>query len=114
MASDPATDWMHQLVIQFPWSDSDLRRYDEIIALEGAIDSAVGASSLAAVDGHDAGVGEMNIYLFTNEPQRTFAALRPLVERLSKPLTYKVAYRDLDDEAFHILWPEGLKEFDVA
>ena len=47
----------YQLVLQ--WPAVSLRDYDELIELESRIISEIG--TLAEVDGHDMGVGEMNI-----------------------------------------------------
>lgn len=60
--------WKYQLVLQFPFSG--LTDYDAIIVLEETLIAEVG--NKAFVDGHDAGSGEMNIFIHTNDPRRIF------------------------------------------
>ena len=51
----------YQLVLQLP--ASSIKDYDEMIELEETIIKGIG--SLGKVDGHDAGSGEMNIFILT-------------------------------------------------
>lgn len=57
-----------QLVLQLPGlSQSD---FEDLIGLEMELRTAVG--DLGLVDGHDMGVGEMNIFILTSKPIQVF------------------------------------------
>jgi len=60
----------YQLVIQL--SGDDL---DALVRLEEAVVERLG--DLGDVDGHDIGRGEMNIFIFTDDPRRAFDRIRP-------------------------------------
>ncbi|HWU15731.1 MAG TPA: hypothetical protein VN157_17165 [Caulobacter sp.] len=100
----------YQLVLQFP--HTSLTDYDAMVQLEQQIDDMLG--EFGEVDGHDAGAGEMNIFVFTPEPKAAFAAL----EQLLKPfmVSLKAAYRDeeADHETYVVLHPAGATTFTVA
>ena len=64
----------YQLVLQ--WPAVSLRDYDELIELESRIISEIG--TLAEVDGHDMGVGEMNIFIHTDHPKLAFEKIKSL------------------------------------
>lgn len=99
----------YQLVLQ--WSVSSIEEYDEIIAVETAlIDVMPGGSE---VDGHDAGSGEMNIYVRTNEPARLFNELKSVLADSGLLAGARVAFREQSKSAYTVLWPEGLKSFKV-
>jgi hypothetical protein len=111
---DPADVWKYQLVIQFSLADAEFDRFDKLIDLEQQVDRATADRSIAELDGNDVGSGEFNIFLYTDRPQEALEYLRPVVEKVVPSSEYKVAYRDLKGEEFHILWPKDLKHFDVA
>ncbi|MBI1683176.1 hypothetical protein [Caulobacter hibisci] len=100
----------YQLVLQFP--HDALADYDAMIALEEQIDEVLG--ELGEVDGHDAGEGEMNIFVFSPEPESALAALASLLAPYMTSL--RAAYRDdeADDERYIVLHPKGLTTFSVA
>jgi len=82
-----------------------------MIALEEAI--AKKLASLGDVDGHDAGSGEVNIFILTDHPQPAFDQIQPLFA--GKPLAseLKAAYRELGKDSYKILYPADLIEFKV-
>jgi hypothetical protein len=98
----------YQLVLQFPAQSSG--DYDKIIELEESIEEHLSGDE--EVDGHDSGSGEMNIFIITGSPSKTFekvkAILQPHLPRL------KAAYRSLDEDTYTVLFPQGLREFDVV
>jgi hypothetical protein len=114
MEFDASTVWKYQLVIQFSLSDGDFDLFEKLLDLEQQVDRATADRSIAELDGNDVGSGEFNIFLYTDRPQDAFEFLRPIVEKVVPSPEYKVAYRDLKGEEFHILWPKDLKHFDVA
>ena len=66
------------------------------------------------LDGHDAGSGEMNLFLFTNLPAAAFEHIKPIVAKHSLLEQSTAAYRPTDGEDFVPLWPEGLQTFEVV
>lgn len=82
-----------------------------MIALEDAVITGIG--DLGTVDGHDMGSGEMNIFVLTDRPERTFERIKsiPKVARNLKKL--RVAYRTIDGDKYTAIYPEGLKHFAV-
>ena len=101
---------MHQLVLQF--AAKSLRDYDELIALENQLISTLGKG---AVDGHDMGSSEANIFIITSDPQQTFRQLVPVLERSGRLPEVTAAYRHTNENHYHILWPEDCqREFSVA
>ena len=111
------TGWAYQLVVQFPRAGADSKRFDELIELEEQIDVALAAQTIAELDGHDAGSGEFNLFIFCNAPRAVFDDIRPLIERVAPPADFRTAYRSLDDDdegTYHVLWPPDLAAFDLA
>ena len=58
----------YQLVLQF--RGDSLADYDTMVALENELIDELGDS--ADVDAHDVGSGEVNIFIITTDPARTF------------------------------------------
>lgn len=102
----------YQLVIQFKVRDDDDALADEVLALEDDLIEHLD-SGVVFLDGHDAGSGEMNLFLFTNEPAAAFALIKPIMTARSLLDRSIAAYRPTDGEDFVPIWPEGLHEFEV-
>jgi hypothetical protein len=101
---------MYQLVLQF--AADTLSDYDALVALEDQLTAQLGKN---AVDGHDMGSGEANIFIHTSDPQSTFRQLLPLLEHTPHFSALTAAYRRNDEEHYHVLWPENSsREFSVA
>lgn len=101
----------YQLVLQFR-ADS-LVDYDQMVAIENELIEVL--SDTAKVDGHDAGSGETNIFIFTSSPAGTFRKVRAVLERVGRLGAVTAAYREVDGEQYSVIWPEGsTKEFKVA
>jgi hypothetical protein len=97
------------LVLQWPASSQD--DFDALISMEDDLDEALGDG--AAVDGHDFGSGEMNIFIETDRPTEAFsAAMATLGDRL-RWAEVRAAYRDATGDAYTVLWPQGLREFSL-
>jgi hypothetical protein len=56
------------LVLQFP--ASSIKDYDVMVEFENAIIRTL--DGFGKVDGHDFGLGEMNIFILTDEPKLAF------------------------------------------
>ena len=101
----------YQIVLQ--WAGSAITAYDVMISVEEALIGELRNGS--EVDGHDAGVGEFNIFIRTDEPQRTFEIVKSVLEDQNMLENVRAAYREATEEAkYNILWPQDLKEFAVA
>jgi hypothetical protein len=71
----------YQLVLQWsPLSDAD---YDRWLVLEETMSHGLG--DVGIVDGHDIGSGEMNIFIHTDEPKRSFERAMALLRRSDLP-----------------------------
>ena len=99
----------YQLVFQLPGSSrSD---FEDLIALERELRTAV--SDLGLVDGHDMGVGEMNIFVLTSRPVQVFERARTMSGINRAMPRMKVAYRSIGGDEYEILHPLGLSKFEV-
>jgi hypothetical protein len=100
----------YQLVLHLP--AASLTDYDEMLKFEEIILEGLG--KLGKVDGHDAGSGETNIYIFTDQPRPAFDRIKQLtgVGRFMPQL--KVAFRLVGTDKFTILYPMELTHFAIA
>jgi len=102
--------WTYQLVLQFP---ADAVDYDDLISIEDELLEVIRPP--AAVDGHDFGSGEGNIFILTDNPGATFDNVLPVLKNLSRDRDATVAYRSIQGEEYTVIWPKGFKgEFSVA
>jgi len=100
----------YQLALQFP--ANSIAAYDEMIALEAELIEKL--SSSAKVDGHDCGSSEMNIFIHTDEPEKTFEAIRPVVAKRKLIENLVAAYRERTGEDYTVIWPIGFtKQFRI-
>jgi hypothetical protein len=65
------------------------------------------------VDGHDAGSGEMNIFIFTKNPKGAFSEVATILGSRDFWVDARVAYREVKKDEYTILWPEGLSHFEI-
>ena len=73
-----------------------------------------GLSDLGKVDGHDAGSGEMNIFILTDRPKLAFERVKRVLGTKDFMPDLKVAYREVGKDEFTILYPAGLTYFAIA
>ncbi len=100
----------YQLVLQF--AAHTITDYDALVIVERQLIEALGDSS---VDGHDMGLGEANIFILTSDPQNTFRQLVLVLEREGRLSAVTAAYRSIDEDDYHVLWPENSsRPFSVA
>ncbi|HLJ87999.1 MAG TPA: hypothetical protein VKZ53_14350 [Candidatus Angelobacter sp.] len=69
---------------------------------------------MAEIDGHDFGAGELNIFLFTENPKATFDKAREFLENRRLDYAVRAAFRELTQEEFVVLWPPGANAFSIA
>jgi hypothetical protein len=105
--SDPT----HQLVVQFP-EDSFLD-FDALVSFEDYLYETLGDRH--EVDGHDIGSGEVNFFVFTDDPRAALAEIQAgHVDRFSRP-GVRAAARRADGEDYELLWPVGdTRAFTIA
>jgi hypothetical protein len=100
----------YQLVLQWPSKSS--ADYEKLIETEDLLVNELPSGS--EVDGHDAGSGEVNIFILTNDPLLSFQQVRSILEKGTNWTTVRVAYREVGGSNYTILWPMGLTEFKIA
>lgn len=84
-----------------------------MIALEDELIESLGSS--AKVDGHDCGSGEMNIFIYTDDPKGSFEAIRPVVAKRKLIENLVAAYRERTGEDYTVVWPVGFtKQFRIT
>ena len=92
----------YQFVIQF--AEDALSGVDEIMDLEEQIEGIIDASK-DLIDGHDIGMGKINIFLDTDDPKSLFLRL----EQADLPNRFgscRIAYRLFEDDDSTNLYPE--------
>jgi hypothetical protein len=100
-------------VIQFHLDDGDPGRLDLVIQFESDLEEWLAADS--EIDGHDAGSGEMNIFVHTNDPRRPFNSCRSCFRASELWRTATVpGYRHFSEDEYTPIWPPGLPNFDVV
>ena len=99
-----------QLVLQ--WPCASIGDYDGLIEIENTLIAKT--NKAIRVDGHDAGSGEMNIFIHTNDPLTAFEEVRGTIGSGDMWTAVRVAYREIKKDDYTILWPEELKEFRVT
>jgi hypothetical protein len=100
----------YQLILQ--WPASSIKDYDTMIEIEEAVIKGLG--TLGNVDGHDAGSGEMNIFIFTDHPQLAFDRIKSLLGTRDFMPDLKAAYRQTGTDDFAIVYPDDLAQFSIA
>ena len=98
-----------ELVLQWPASSVD--DYDSMITIEDSL--IEGLPDDCEVDGHDAGSGQANIFIRTDNPTKTFQDIRNLLGGEDAFDDLRVAYRDRERSEYAVLWPKELKEFQI-
>jgi hypothetical protein len=97
------------LVLQWPTgSETD---FHELVSMEEMLNGALGR--YAAVDGHDFGSGEMNIFIETDQPAKAFADVESALRESPRWGDLRAAYREALGDVYQILWPQSLREFSV-
>ena len=100
----------YQLVLQ--WPASSMNDYDAMIEVEDVLVEKL--SEASEVDGHDAGVGEVNIFIHTDNPKSAFEEIKIILGSRAYWVDARVAYREVAKSEYIVLWPEGLTEFKVV
>jgi hypothetical protein len=99
-----------ELVLQ--WPASSIKDYDTLIELEEGIIASL--DNLGKVDGHDMGVGEMNIFIRTDHPKLAFEKIKSLLGTKDFMPDLKAAFRDIGKDNFTVIHPADLNHFALA
>ena len=99
----------YQLVLQ--WSAASIDDYDAVIEIEDFLISHLPGES--EVDGHDAGSGEINIFIFTPSPVRDFSFIQEALASAGLMAPARAAFREVGRENYNVIWPAGETSFSV-
>jgi hypothetical protein len=99
----------YRLVLQWPISSGC--DYDALVAIEDAL---IDELEEGEVDGHDVGVGELNIFIDTNDPEKAFQQISEVLKGHELWGTARIAYREKSASKYTVLQPKNLKDFKVA
>lgn len=100
----------YQLIVQ--WPAASIKDYDSMIEAEDTLIARL--SEFHEVDGHDAGSGEVNIFILTNDFEKAFDEVKTILQDEGLWVDTRVAYREINKSEYTILWPEGFSGFNVA
>lgn len=100
----------YQLVLQ--WPVTSIRDFDAMIEVEDKLIDGLSANS--DVDGHDAGSGELNIFIRTDDPKRAFEEVKAILGSCDFWIDARVAYREVEKNDYTILWPKNLNTFKIT
>lgn len=92
----------YQLVIQFP--GTYFSSLEEVHAFEDRLIACMPRT--CDVDGHDAGSGTVNFFVYTGYPDAAFLAFRKYLGTNPVEKAVRVAFRDVAGEDFTNLWPK--------
>jgi hypothetical protein len=84
----------YQLILQFA-ADS-MEDFDRLVALEDGLIEEL--DEAAAVDGHDFGSGQFNIFILTDDPTTVFGKVHGVVINQGVPNVMRSAYREIEGE----------------
>jgi hypothetical protein len=73
-----------------------------------------GVGNIADVDGHDAGSGEVNIFLLTDHPKLAFEAAKRTLGSKDFMIGLKAAIRECNEKDYQPIWPLDLTSFSVT
>jgi hypothetical protein len=101
----------YMLVLQF--IETMFVGYNTMLDIEDCLVEALGSEHY--VDGHDYGIGEMNIFIITSEPEGAFKECIDAIAAKGLTPAFKAAYRDMEEKVYTVIWPEGYHgEFSVS
>src|SRR5262245_35179445 len=98
----------YQLVVQWPAVSLD---YDRLIRIEDML--ILKEATGFRVDGHDSGSGELNLFIWTDDPHETLATIAAVLKPRGWLDDARVAYRFLDGDTYSVIWPVRLDTVDI-
>lgn len=100
-----------QYLLVLQWSVASDSDFDELIALENALEESLDESS--DLDGHDIGPTEINIFIYTERPTESFLAAQGAAATWSRWPEVRAAYRSIGGETYTPVWPPNLRDFSI-
>jgi hypothetical protein len=105
----------YQLVFQFNTAAiATIEAFDQFVALEEELISALDGRKDAIVDGHDFGMDEFNIFIHTNDPESLFIVVGDFISASHPEQAFSAGYRDFEDDDYTPLWPSSSTSFKVS
>ena len=99
----------HILVLQ--WLGSTEADFEALVEIKDVLESRFGEAG--SIAGHDFGSGEMNIFIQTDQPSQAFAKATEILSDWPAWADVRVAFREINGEAYGVLWPPDLTDFSV-
>jgi hypothetical protein len=94
----------NQLVVQLPLSES--MDFDALIGIEDGLIDLFKGNGQVAVDGHDIGQGQFNVFVRSDEPwPAILGRIRAFLDFHGVLEDAVIATRPLDGETYQVLWP---------
>lgn len=90
----------YRLVLEF--AGDDLETYDRVVALE---EKLIDELETDEIDGHDVGVGVVNVFIDTRNPRECFKKAMDIMKSMKEELNAG-GFRELDGDDYVRLWPE--------
>jgi hypothetical protein len=94
------------------WPSDSRETYDAVVEIEDLLIEAI--QDECAVDGHDVGSGEMNIFIWTDDPPSTFDQVTAAISTHALWAHLRAAFRAEGQDDYTVIWPEGLSDFKIA
>jgi hypothetical protein len=91
------------------WPATSIEDYDTMIEIENVLVAALSRNN--HVEGHDAGSGTVNIFIETDDPQRTCQQIKSALSSQDMWPEARVAYRSIEGGPYTVLWPKNLHHF---
>lgn len=87
-----------------------MEAYDALIEIEDLLLERLRAGE---VDGHDIGSGEMNIFVFTDDPSTAFKEIKQTLQDHELWPNVRIGFREVNGSSYTVVHPEGLTELQV-
>jgi hypothetical protein len=94
------------------WPSDSIETYDAVIEIEDLLIEALQEGS--EVDGHDLRSGEMNIFIWTDDPPSTFEQVVAAIRAHPLWAHASAAFRTEEQDDYTVIWPKGLSDFKIA
>ena len=92
-----------QFVAVFQFPDSFFKTLDDLFTFEDELIAAM--PKTCNVDGHDAGSGVVNFFVYTDSPLAALKHFRNCLGTNKVEKSLRVSYRNVDGDASTNLWP---------
>jgi hypothetical protein len=99
----------YQVVVQWPATSID--DYDQTVEIENLLIERLSPQN--KIDGHDFGLGEANIFVHTDEPQKALEEIRGILAGHRLWTLARMGYRQNEETEYYVLWPPGATTFTV-